>query len=136
MPALPLILGGGGLLFLAIGLIFGKIQAGRGGHARAAGTVVEIETRDSYDHDGNRPQTHYRPVVAFEAAPGHKIVIRATVETNWSGYRIGQAVEVRFDPRRPEKAVFEGSFRRFLIPVIFSLIGAALLVAAALIPAP
>lgn len=128
-----LILGGLGLLFLAVGLVFAKVQADRGGHARAIGTVIDVEISESHDRDRDRDRIsfHYRPVVRFEPAPGQAVVIKATVTFNLNSLKIGQTVEVRFDPDRPEKGIFESAFRRFAGPVIFTVIGAALLIAAA-----
>lgn len=131
---ITLILGGLGLLFLAIGLVFGKVQASRGGHARAVGTVIDVEISESHDRDRNRTDIHYRPVVRFEPAPGQAVVIKATVTSNLNSLKLGQAVEVSYDPDRPERGIFESAFRRFAGPVIFAVIGAALLIAAAVLP--
>jgi hypothetical protein len=130
-----LILGGLGLLFLAIGLVFGKVQAGRGGHARAMGTVIDVEISESYDNDRDqrRVTTHYRPVVRFEPAPGQAVVIKATVTSNLNSFKLGQAVEVRYNPDQPEKGIFESAFRRFVGPVIFVAVGAAMTIAALLV---
>ncbi|HSN91029.1 MAG TPA: DUF3592 domain-containing protein [Anaeromyxobacteraceae bacterium] len=95
-----------GALFLLVGL------AGVGGAgwwaftvhdftSRAAvtsGTVVEVR------RSGRSRRSAYRPVVRFHLPSGQPVVFRESTGSNPPSYRVGEQVEVRYDPARPSDA--------------------------------
>lgn len=74
----------------------------------ADGQIVDIVARTSRDSDGNRTTSHY-PVIRFQSQDGNTIEFKASSSVS-RGTGVGEAVEVRYLPRKPSKAKMWNSF--------------------------
>lgn len=69
--------------------------------ARTTGTVVEHEP---FVREARKVQERFRLVVSFTAAGGERIRFRSLSNYGRPPYAVGQAVPVRYDAERPERA--------------------------------
>lgn len=102
------------------------LNAGLGLEGRTMGKVVRLETSFSNSSGGSR-STLYCPIVTFAAPDGRQIELPPGFCSSPAAYDVGEAVEVRFDPARPEDAVFGGFIARYLIALVFALFALLLL---------
>lgn len=121
-----------GNIFAGLGGLFLVISLGFTYHTRnfvaraetATGQVVALEYRRSRDtHDGSTSYLYY-PVVEFALADGQQIRFESQVGSSWPRFRVGQAVEVLYDPRNPQKAQINRFWELWLFPVVFGGLGA------------
>src|SRR5512143_1071560 len=69
----------------------------------ATGTVVELVHRST---TGGRTGI-YCPVVEFNVPPGQTIRFTSDFGSRPAGHRVGQSVNIRYDPADPQKAEIE-----------------------------
>lgn len=81
--------------------------------ARGTGTVVEHEP---FTREARKVQERFRLVVSFTAPGGQRIRFRSLANYGRPPYAVGQAVPVRYDPERPERARVDRRIE-FLAPV-------------------
>ena len=96
-----------GLLWLGAAAYFAENLMVVGDYAQARGVVVDL--------DGGTP------VVSYVTARGDTATFWSSVSSDPPAYRIGEPVDVRYDPARPWKAEIPGA-GRFLV-VAFALFG-------------
>ena len=102
--------GGGGLLFMVIGLVVMKVAiAARKDFARfvpATGQVVEYQTVNGIDTEGSQ-FTRQDPVITYQDADGvsRRAVIGGTTKTTFS---VGETVDVLYDPANFDRARIVG----------------------------
>jgi hypothetical protein len=111
-------------LLAGAGLVASRTQAFLAGAESVPGTVV-----------GLRPQrsdrgTTYAPVVEFQPASGPLRTFKESTSSNPPAYRLGEAVEVLYDPADPADARLRGLFSLWGGPLILGGIGAACVLAA------
>jgi len=113
------IFGGVGLVFAAIGgWFFLDDRDLAAGGVRTQGTVIElVESRDS---DGDYS---YRPRVEFFAPDGTRHEFTGRVGSSPPSHSAGETVEVIYAPDRPDRAMIDGFFDRFLVPLVFGGMG-------------
>jgi hypothetical protein len=83
------------------------------------GTVVELVLRST---SPGRTGI-YCPVVEFNAPPGQTIRFTSDFGSRPAGHRVGQSVNVRYDPNDPQKAEIESGMTTWLVPLILVFMG-------------
>ena len=81
------------------------------------GTVVELTTR------ATARSSIICPVVEFTASSGEKIKFTSEFGSRPAGYKVGQSVNVRYDPVDPQKAEIESAMSLWLTPLILVFMG-------------
>ncbi len=86
----------------------------------ATGTVVELVHRSTTGgHSGI-----FCPVVEFGLPSGERITFTSDFGSRPAGHKVGQSVNVRYDPTDPRKAEIESGMATWLAPVILIFMGA------------
>lgn len=85
----------------------------------AAGTVVELTTRATTSGRASI----ICPVVEFTATSGEKIRFTSDFGSRPAGHKVGQSVNVRYDPDDPQKAEIDSAMNLWLIPLILVFMG-------------
>lgn len=100
--------------------------------AVADGRVIAIE--ESRDSDGD--YTYY-PRVRFHAGTGQQIEFTGDVGSNPSGFAVGEAVRVCYDPSNPDDARIDTFMQLWFMPLLlggigtlFSLMGGGIVISA------
>lgn len=116
------------MLLVGLGLLLGAGFAAwsemrfRGIAVETDGRVVEMLARTSRDRDGNRSRT-YTPVFAFRLADGKEMRGEASVSSNPPCCTVGEAVRVRYDPARPERAAMTGFMESWFVATLLGGMG-------------
>jgi hypothetical protein len=84
------------------------------------GTVVDWELKADAQ-DGSKSRQMWYPVLEFSDARGERHTFRGGLGRS-DGWRRGETVPVRYDPRRPEDARMAGGLT-WLLPVVFMVLG-------------
>lgn len=92
--------------------------------AETDGRVVRMLAETSRDSDGRRSTT-YRPVFAFTLPDGREVQVEGSVASSPPCCSVGEAVRVRYDPARPQRAAMVGFLDSWLLTLILGGIGAA-----------
>jgi len=117
------------LLGLAPCLLGGAVLARRSEtafRARAAeadGEVVAMRRVESRDRDGRLSVT-WRPVFRFVAQDGATHQVESGTSSSPPAYRVGEAVRLRYDPARPERAAIIGDWGSWLWVAVPGILGA------------
>lgn len=107
------------VLFGAIGAAIGLQQARfeSGAMLAQAEVVAMVAVRND---DG---QTLYRPEIAYMTASGESVRVVTGAASRPPAYKVGQRVEVRYDPARPNEPVIDSFGERWLMPLVFGGLG-------------
>ena len=70
-----------------------------------AGRVVDVVSRTSTS--GGERKTYFYPVVEFRTANEEIVRFESSTGSNPSAYRVGDTVNVRYDPQTPQSAVID-----------------------------
>jgi hypothetical protein len=118
---------GAGLL-VGAGLVASRTQSFLAGAESAPGKVVGMRP-----HRSDRGTT-YAPVVEFQPASGARQTFEESTSTSPPAYRLGEAVEVLYDPSDPTDARLRGLFSLWGgslilggIGAVFALVGGGML---------
>lgn len=99
--ALAFVVVGG--LFVVVGVGMGRGQSRfKANAARAAGTVTDLRSRSTGDHDTGG--VIWVPVVKFTTADGRTVEAETSGGSNVKRYKPGQPIEVLYDPANPADA--------------------------------
>jgi tetratricopeptide (TPR) repeat protein len=113
-----------GLSLLSVSLFLFLRQKLFLGRARlTSGEVIGINQRAS------RHGPLRYPVVRFQTPFGQAVEFEATVGTSFQAYRVGQRIQVVYDPENPQKASIRSFAQQWLGCLIVGLIGTAFLCA-------
>lgn len=110
---------------IAIGLLGGAVwayfsqQRKFKSRVTAVGTVVELTNSVTASGRANI----ICPVVEFATPSGEKIRFTSDFGSLPARHKIGQSVNVRYDPLDPQKAEIESAMNLWLIPVILVFMG-------------
>jgi hypothetical protein len=85
----------------------------------AVGTVVELATQVT----ANARATIICPIVEFTAPSGEKIRFTSDFGTLPASHKIGQSVNVRYDPLNPQQAEIDSAMNIWLTPLILIFMG-------------
>jgi len=110
-----------------IGLVFGliglAIMIGGGfaldysrsfdeGGVKAPGIVVDLDYSQDSDGDGS-----YRPVVEYRDSEGRTRTYHSSTGSNPPNYEVGERVTIIYQRDNPTRAVIDGFFDRWFLPV-------------------
>ena len=87
------------------------------------GRVVEMIAHTSRDSDGRSSRT-YTPVFTFNLPSGKEVRVEGSVASNPPCCSVGEAVRVRYDPARPERAAMVGFMDSWFLVVLLGGMGA------------
>lgn len=85
----------------------------------AVGTVVELTTQITT----SARASIICPVVEFTASSGEKIRFTSDFGSRPAGHKIGQSVNVHYDPVDPQKAEIDSAMNLWLTPLILVFMG-------------
>jgi hypothetical protein len=116
---LPRIFAAVGAALLALTFwLYSREQAFVAGASHAVGTVVQL----SVDRNDNGSTVYY-PIVAFTTARGDSVTVRSKVGSNPPSWRVGDAVDVLYDPADPQGARLAGFFHLHIGSFVFGILG-------------
>jgi hypothetical protein len=105
--------------------------APRSSSRRADGVVIDLDVVTC--GSGSNKTTCYHPVVRFVTAREQVIEFTSNVD---AGYRVGDAVKVRYDPDNPRHARLDSAWARLVsgfFDVVFLLVGLAVMLGGGLL---
>jgi hypothetical protein len=116
-----------GLCFVisALGLLGGAVwayfnqQRKMESRVAAVGTVVDLTTQIT----ASGRASMICPVVEFIAPSGEKIRFTSDFGSRPAGHKVGQSVNVRYDPDDPQKAEIDSAMNLWLVPLILVFMG-------------
>jgi len=115
---LPRIFAAVGVVLLAITLwVYSREQAFVAGASHVTGTVVDL-SRGS----GSSGGSVYYPVFAFRTDRGDSVQVRANAGSNPPSWRVGDRVEVLYDPADPQAARMAGFFHLHIGSFVFGIL--------------
>ena len=109
----------------AFGLLVGSVwayfsqQRKMESRVAAVGTVVELTTRIT----ASGRSSMICPVVEFTALSGEKVRFTSDFGSRPAGHKVGQSVNVRYDPVDLQKAEIESTMNLWLVPLILVFMG-------------
>ena len=116
---------GCGSSLLAVGLLVGAVLAYRHqqrkfeGRHSVKGTVVALEREATLSGPGNI----YCPVVEFTAPDGQLVRFVSDFGTRPASHKVGQIVDVMYNPSNPQEAEIPSGLARWLITGILVFMG-------------
>jgi len=85
---------------------------------KTQGTVIlNIYQADSEGGGG------YTPIFEFRTLQGKKVEVSSNLRTNPPQFKVGQIVEVLYDPKNPEGARINKGFNLYYVPAFLGLFG-------------
>lgn len=85
------------------------------------GKVIDLVERESTDSDGYRSIT-YAPVVEYQFGE-ETFVFESSVSSDPPSHKVGQYVNVRYDPKNPNDAKIDSFFSLWFLTIILGLLG-------------
>ena len=90
----------GGIIQIIVAIISkSNKQKMLGNSPTAIGTVTDYNS-----HLGFRNTTTYYPIIAFQDASGQNFQVDSAEGAIWKAYKIGETLEIFYDPRNPTNA--------------------------------
>ncbi|HVZ40110.1 MAG TPA: DUF3592 domain-containing protein [Candidatus Kapabacteria bacterium] len=117
-----MLIGLGGLLVLLGAFVFLRTRRPEGRTQRSSGVVIDQEEEED---DGS---TVYSPIVKFTAHDGTETTFTDAFASYPALYKVGEQVDVMYDPRNVRNARIASGLRRHLPAIILVVLGAALLI--------
>jgi len=110
---------GVGLLMIGIALFFLiRVRTFINISEKTQGTVIlNLYKADSEGGGG------YTPVFEFRTLQGKKVEFSGNLQTNPPQFKVGQTVEVLYDPEDPEEARINRGFNLYFVPAFLGLFG-------------
>jgi len=109
----------------ALGLLVGAVwayfsqQRKMESRISATGTVVELTERIT----ASGRSSMICPVIEFTIPSGEKIRFTSEFGSRPAGHKVGQSLNVRYDPVDPQKAEIESTMTLWLVPLILAFMG-------------
>lgn len=116
-----MLIGLGALLTIIGAFVFFRMRRPAGRTLRSSGVVIEQEESDD---DGT---TVYSPIVKFTAHDGAETTFTDGHASNPALYKVGEAVEVAYDPANYRNARIASSFRRYMAAIVIIVLGLVML---------
>ncbi|MCC6260105.1 MAG: DUF3592 domain-containing protein [Anaerolineales bacterium] len=87
--------------------------------SKTQGTVVRLEARP-----GSKGGTVYLPIFEFKTIDGQIITVPHDVASRPPNYRVGESVEILYNPANPQNAKLAGSSNFYMLPALLAAFGA------------
>jgi hypothetical protein len=81
------------------------------------GTITEMVYGSDSDGGG------YTPVFRFRTLEGQEIEVSGNLRTNPPQFKVGQTIEVLYDPENPSKARIKKWFNLYFVPALLGFLG-------------
>ncbi len=118
-----------GLIFLMVSWIITAVIADRKKNctSKAVGTVTDLVRSTNY-HDRNSHARGFHPVVQYTTDKGETLSVTSAVSTNPPKYKVGDIVNVKYDPNKPQKFYIDGDNTINIVKIVFLCVGSGLIV--------
>ena len=118
-----------GVIFLMVAWIIASVMADRKKNctAKAVGTVTDLVRSTNY-HDRNSHARGFHPVVQYTTDKGETLSVTSAVSTNPPKYKVGDIVNVKYDPNKPQKFYIDGDNTINIVKIVFLCVGPGLIV--------
>lgn len=91
---------------------------------KTTGVIVHVETSLGVSNTSSRSRsTLYKPTVRFQMADGQLIDYTPQTSNSWSNYKVGEQVQVYYDPQRTEKPIFGKNSKLYVGLTVFGAVG-------------
>jgi len=113
-----LVFGGVGFLLTALALFFlVRTRIFINNSQQTQGTITQmVYSRDS-DSNG------YTPVFRFRTLQGQEVEVSGNIRTNPPQFKVGQTIDVLYDPENPQKARIKKWFNLYFVPLLLGFLG-------------
>jgi CxxC motif-containing protein (DUF1111 family) len=91
----------------------------------AQGTVLQNVAKNTFSKTSQ--SVNYSPKVQFSTADGKNITFISNTSSSPAEFQVGQTVEVLYNPGNPQNAQINSAVDVFLTPIIFAIVGGALI---------
>jgi hypothetical protein len=113
-----LIFGGVGFLLMALALIFlVRTRIFISNSQQAQATITQMVY--SSDSEGGG----YTPVFRFRTLQGQEVEVSGGLRTNPPQFKVGQTIDVLYDPDKPQKARIKKWFNLYFVPALLGFLG-------------
>ena len=107
--------------FCGIGLIFLMVSW-------IITAVVADKKKNCTYHDRNSHARGFHPVVQYTTDKGETLSVTSAVSTSPPKYKVGDIVNVKYDPNKPEKFYIDGDNTINIVKIVFLCVGLGLIV--------
>ena len=115
---LGLVFGGVGLLLIVLALFFLiRTRMFISNSRETMGTVTQMV----YDSDSEGGG--YTPIFRYRTLEGQEVEVSGNLRTNPPQFKVGQTIEVLYDPENPSKARIKKWFNLYFVPMLLGLLG-------------
>jgi hypothetical protein len=108
----------GGLLVLIGVFLFFRTKMFIGKAQEVKGTVIQLVFSQGSEDGGG-----YSPVYQFKTLEGQDIMVQDSLSSNPPGFKVGQEIQVLYDPENPRKARIKKWMNLYFMPVLFGGLG-------------
>ncbi len=108
----------GGLLALIAVFLFIRTKNFMGKAQEVKGTVIEMVYSSGSDDGGG-----YAPVYQFNTLDGQSIEVHDNLSSNPPRFKVGQTIEVLYDPENPQKARIKKWMNLYFASVLLGVLG-------------
>jgi hypothetical protein len=113
-----LVFGGVGFLLTALALIFlVRTRIFISNSQQAQATITQMVY--SSDSEGGG----YTPVFRFRTLQGQEVEVSGGLRTNPPQFKVGQTIDVLYDPDKPQKARIKKWFNLYFVPALLGFLG-------------
>jgi hypothetical protein len=107
-----------GFILLLIALfIFFRTRSFIGRSLQAQATVTQMVYSSSSDGGG------YSPVFRFRTLEGQEVEVAENLSSNPPQFKVGQTIEVLYDPQNPHNARIKKWFNLYFVPLLLGFLG-------------
>jgi hypothetical protein len=103
------------------GAVWAYFKGQRTAESRVAATGTVVELTDRITTSGRASMIC--PIVEFTIPSGEKIRFTSDFGSRPAGHKIGQSVNIRYDPSDPQKAEIESAMNLWMVPLILVFMG-------------
>ena len=113
-----LVFGGVGFLLTALALFFlVRTRIFINNSQQTQGTITQMV----YSHDSD--SSGYTPVFRFRTLQGQEVEVSGNIRTNPPQFKVGQTIDVLYDPENPQKARIKKWFNLYFVPLLLGFLG-------------
>jgi hypothetical protein len=114
-----LVFGGVGFLLMALALIFlVRTRILNSNSQQAQATITQMVYSSDSEGGGG-----YTPVFRFRTLQGQEVEVSGGLRTNPPQFKVGQTIDVLYDPDKPQKARIKKWFNLYFVPALLGFLG-------------